>query len=94
MDLSNRIVVFFDGTRYLIASHKYDVRPMIKKLMEVYGGRGGGKAEFANYQPEKKWNVVTSSAFVLKSTRYNVFLSDSFRLIKIRENLKLHKLEV
>ena len=54
MDLSNRIVVFFDGTRYLIASHKYDVRPMIKKLMEVYGGRGGGKAEFANYQPEKK----------------------------------------
>jgi len=36
----------------------------------------------------KKWNVVTSSAFVLKSTRYNVFLSDSFRLIKIREKFK------
>jgi len=54
MDLSNRMVIFFDGTRYFIASHKYDVRPMIKKLMELYGGRGGGKAEFANYQPEKK----------------------------------------
>ncbi|HOK87228.1 MAG TPA: alanyl-tRNA editing protein [Fervidobacterium sp.] len=54
LDLSNKMLIFFDGTRYLIASQKYDVRLILKQLIESYGGKGGGKREFANYQPERE----------------------------------------
>jgi len=53
-NIENAFLIFFDGNKYILASKKYDVRLFIKKLIEKYGGKGGGKTEFANYQPEKK----------------------------------------
>ncbi|MGQ9856327.1 MAG: alanyl-tRNA editing protein [Fervidobacterium sp.] len=48
------ILVFYDNSKYIIASKKYDVRNFVSKLIEKFGGKGGGKSEFANYQPAKK----------------------------------------
>lgn len=56
-DLSNSILIFYDNSKYIIASKKYNVKEFISKLIETYGGSGGGKEEFGNYQNDKKLAV-------------------------------------
>jgi alanyl-tRNA synthetase len=53
-NLENSILVYFDGAKYTIASKKYNVKEFIKKLVEHYGGKGGGKEDFGNYQNQRK----------------------------------------
>ncbi|WP_407918659.1 alanyl-tRNA editing protein [Fervidobacterium changbaicum] len=52
--IEDEFLVFYDGSKYIVASKKYDVREFVKKLIEKYGGKGGGKQEFAQYLPEKR----------------------------------------
>jgi alanyl-tRNA synthetase len=52
--IKDAFLVYFDGSKYIIASKMYDVRVFVNKLIEAYGGKGGGKPEFANYQVNKK----------------------------------------
>jgi len=52
--IKDTFLVYFDGSKYIIASKMYDVRVFVNKLIETYGGKGGGKPEFANYQVNKK----------------------------------------
>lgn len=56
-NLENALLVFYDGTKYTIASKKYNVKNFIKLLIENHGGKGGGKDEFGNYQTSKKLTV-------------------------------------
>lgn len=56
-NLENALLVFYDGTKYIIASKKYNVKNFIKLLIENHGGKGGGKDDFGNYQTSKKLTV-------------------------------------
>lgn len=52
-DLRGKVLVFFDGEKYTIASGTCDVRKVIAQLKEHFGGKGGGRETFGTYQPEK-----------------------------------------
>lgn len=53
VDLNGRLLVFYDGSKYTFASKSYDVRLLVESLKQTYGGKGGGKADLANYQPDR-----------------------------------------
>ncbi|NPU89828.1 threonyl-tRNA synthetase [Fervidobacterium sp. SC_NGM5_O18] len=56
--VDNQFLVFYDGSKYIIGSKKYDVRKFVKALIEKFGGKGGGKEEFANYIPNRKLSAT------------------------------------
>jgi len=56
--VDNQFLVFYDGSKYIIGSKKYDVRNFVKALIERFGGKGGGKEEFANYIPNRKLSAT------------------------------------
>lgn len=52
-NLDGKVLVFYDGYKYTLASKTYDVRVFAEALKRSFGGKGGGKPELANYQTEK-----------------------------------------
>ncbi len=48
-NLKSKIVVFNDVEKYVILSKNLDCRDIVKRLIENFGGKGGGMKERANY---------------------------------------------